>query len=632
MPSVIVASAIVAIGVGLTAGASPRLRIEERIAVGAVLGVVAVNVTMFLSFLVMGMGWRTLLVGLVVPATGAVIAARRRAGQFRKEVAWGRRRLCQPASRPTSLRPFVAVVAASAAVSTRVLSLSYQTTPDGVSVGSLAVWGDWSAHLAYAASFAYGDNRALDLPIATGTAFRYHFLADFFGALFTVSGSTLPQSMALSAWILAAVLPALLWCTVIRLSRSRATAALTLVLFALSGGLGFFYFLRDLFERGWGTLGSLPHSYARMPQHHLWLDNTISASLYAQRSTLLGLCVGLAAAVLLLAARPGWRRRSFLVAGLLVGVLGIGHAHTLFTALALASMAWAVDRRGTWWWFLGPAAVIGLPLALAIAPPANTTRLLVGWMAPASGQLWPWFWLRNAGLFLPLFAGVSLLGGGLPRLRRVTAPLWLWFAVPNVLAFHPWEWNNTKFFLFWQLAGSLLVASWITRMWSSAASRRARSRRFALRAVSLTSVVLLVSVGALDTIRAMQRSTAIPWVEGDEVAAAEWLRRHSDPDEVLVYGAHNVSAVAALSGRRAVSGYPGWTSDLGLPDWGDRWKDSDAILAGAATAHAAIERYGVDVILVGPRERTESSASDAYWSRHGTLVFERGSYRIYRVG
>ncbi len=123
-------------------------------------------------------------------------------------------------------------------VSTRILSLSYATTPNGISAGSLAVWGDWSAHLAYAGSFAYGDNRGLDLPTATGAGFRYHFLADFFGAIFTVSGSTLQQSMALSEWMLAAAFPPLLWCMVMRLTRSRLTAALTLLLLTLSGGVG----------------------------------------------------------------------------------------------------------------------------------------------------------------------------------------------------------------------------------------------------------------------------------------------------------------------------------------------------------------------------------------------------------
>ena len=317
-----------------------------------------------------------------------------------------------------------------------------------------------------------------------------------------------------------------------------------------------------------------------MPDQHLWVDNTISASLYAQRSTLLGLCIGFAAMVLLLASRPRWTRRGFVWAGVLIGLMGIAHAHTMLTALALGALALLFDRRREWLWFLVPAAVVGLPLAWAIRPPTSSMRWLIGWMAPAADQPWPWFWLRNVGLLLPLFAGLSVLGGGLPRLRRLTMPLWLWFIVPNIVAFHPSEWNNTKYFLFWQLAGCLLIASWLSRAFAASSARRPAITRVALRTGAIATVLLMISAGGLDTVRAMERGTAIHWVTDDDLAAARWLRANSRTDDVIVYATNNYSAVAALGGRRAVSGYSGWIWDLGLPDWDDRWYDTGAILRG----------------------------------------------------
>lgn len=632
--SAIVVIAIATSGFGLTTFMSQRLRFEERIAIGFVVGAMTTSVVSFLAFEAIGMGRLTLLIGIGVPGAAAVFGIRHhRAGLYREmRSAW--RRVGLPTSRPTSLRPFAAITAASLAVTTRILSLAYQTTPQGISAGSLASWSDWSAHLAYAGSFAYGDNRGLDLPIATGTGFRYHFLSDFFGSLFTVSGATLPQGLVISEWMLAAALPPLLWCVVIRLTRSRLTAALTLLLFTLSGGVGLWYFARDVTNDGWGIVTRLPQTYARMPDLHLWVDNTISASLYAQRSTLMGLCTAFAAAIVLLASRPSWSRRGFLAAGLLMGFAGIAHAHSLLTALALAGLALMFDRRRTrnamaWLWFIVPAAVIGLPLAWAISPENNSIRWLLGWMAPQSDQSWPWFWFRNVGLLLPLFAGIALLGGVTPRLRRLTAPLWLWFVVPNLIAFHPWEWNNTKYFLFWQLAGCLLIASWLSHAFGAAVARRRAITRSLIQVAAVLTALLMISAGGLDTVRAMQRSSAIPWVEHDDLAAAAWLRNHSAADDVIVYGTTNTSAVAALGGRRAVSGYPGWTFDLGLADWVQRWNTSLAMLTGAETAAADVTRYGVDWIVIGPIERNTLGASDAYWEEHGTLAFSRGEYRIY---
>ena len=252
-------------------------------------------------------------------------------------------------------------------------------------------------------------------------------------------------------------------------------------------------------------------------------------------------------------------------------------------------------------------------------------------MAPDAHQPWPWFWFRNVGLFLPFFAGLALLGGVARRLRRLTTPLWLWFIVPNLIAFHPSEWNNTKYFLFWQIAGCLLIASWLSRAFSAAALRRKAAPRYLLQIAAVVCFLSMISAGGLDTVRAMQRSTAIPWVEHDDLDAALWLRANSQPDAILVYGTNNTSAVAALSGRRAVSGYPGWTYDLGLPDWASRWSETGQILSGGPEASSDVNRYGVDYVVMGPIERSQFNGSDSYWMANGTLVFQQGDYSIYRV-
>jgi hypothetical protein len=622
--------AIAVAGAGLTSWTSPALRFEERLAIGIVVGVTAFSVVTFGVFVLVGMGWPAVGIGLAVPAAGAGAGFHRHRKRWSDEISSARRRAGLPTADSRSLRPLVAITALAAVVSTRILSLAYQTTPQGRSAGSLAIWGDWSAHLAYAGSFAYGDNRRLDLPIATGEGFRYHFLVDFFGALFTVTGATLEQSMVISAWMLAIALPPLLWFAVIRLTRSRLTAGLTLVLFTLSGGLGGWYFARDVENMGWGILTSLPRTYARIPEAHIWVDNTISASFYAQRSTQLGWSLGACALILILASRPRWDRRGFAFAGVLIGLTGIAQAHMLATAIALGTMALLADRRRTWWWFLVPAVVIGLPLTWSIRPETNSMRWMLGWMAADADQPWPWFWLLNVGLLFPLFAGLAILGGVPRRLRRLTAPLWLWFVAANVIAFHPSEWNNTKFFLFWQFAGCLVIAAWLSRAFAAETLRRPAWARSAIQMGAASIAIVMVSAGGLDTVRAMQRSTAIAWVDHDDLAAAEWLRNNSSSGDVIVYGAHNTSAVAALGGRSAVTGYVGWTYDLGLVDWVERWSATGAILRGDANHSDEIDRYGVDFVVIGPVERREFQASDDHWAQHGTLVFEQGDHRIYR--
>ena len=469
--SAALAVVIVMSGYGVTAWFGVPLRSEERLFVGAITGVLAFSATSLVTFLLTGMGWPTILVGVAPLAIAGALGGYRERSRLAAEWRSLRRRLRRPFRRRGSLQPLAVLTVAAGAVTTRTMALAYQTTPAGISAGSLATWSDWAAHLAYSGSFAYGDNRDLELPLAAGTPLRYHFMANFFGSLFTVTGLTLPRALVLSAWIIAISFPPLLFCFAERISGSRLVAGLTTVLFTLTGGLGAWYFLTDVKADGWKIVTALPRTYARIGEQHLWVDNTISASLFAQRSTLLGLSIGLAAGIVLLAARPRWTNRGFLAAGVLVGFTGLVHVHVLGTVLALAALAALRDRRRAWLWFLVPAAVIGVPLAWAIRPQTNSMRWLVGWMAGDADQPWIWFWLRNVGLLLPLFLGITVLGGVPRRIRRLTAPLWLWFVVPNLVAFHPAEWNNTKFFLFWQLAACLAIAAGIRSLLVAAASR-----------------------------------------------------------------------------------------------------------------------------------------------------------------
>jgi len=617
---------IAALGTALTLWVDVPLRLEERIPLGVVVGLVAVAAGSLVGFQAFGMGWAALAVGLGPAGAAGVLAVLMRGEVLLDEVASAGRRLQLPCRAGASLRPLVLLTVACTAVTTRILSLAYQHDADGgIAAGNLAVWGDWAAHLAYAGSFAHGDNRGWNLPLADGEPLKYHVLADFASSLFTVTGLDLTRSLVLGSWLLAVAIPPLLFGAVRRLCGSRLTAGLSVVLFLLTGGVGAWYFVADdVAEGGWRMLWHLPETYARMPERHLWVDNTISASLYAQRSTQLGIAIGLGALLLLLASRPRWSRSGFLLAGLLVGASGLAHAHLLVTALALGALAFVIDRRATWWWFLGPAALVGLPLLVAIRPPSNQMRWLVGWMAVQSDQSWPWFWFRNVGLLLPLFLAVSLLGLGSARLRRLAAPLWLWFLVPNLVAFHPWEWNNTKYFAFWLLVGSFLVAAVLVRL--------ARTGAPGAVAAALLAVVL-TGTGVADLYRATDRSvTLIPWATADGLATAGWARRSLPADAVIATAPTNVNPVTALSGRRAVSGFPGWTFDIGVPDWSQRVDDTRAILLGGPAALDAIERRGVDYVVVGPLERApEVGVDEAWWAANGRFVFRSGDWVVYAV-
>ncbi len=72
--SLCLAAVIAAIGYGLTAWVAHRLRFEERVAIGVVVGVLAVSVTSFGAFELLGMGRGTVAIGVAVPGVAAAVA------------------------------------------------------------------------------------------------------------------------------------------------------------------------------------------------------------------------------------------------------------------------------------------------------------------------------------------------------------------------------------------------------------------------------------------------------------------------------------------------------------------------------------------------------------------------------
>jgi uncharacterized membrane protein len=84
-----------------------------------------------------------------------------------------------------------------------------------------------------------------------------------------------------------------------------------------------------------------------------------------------------------------------------------------------------------------------------------------------------------------------------------------------------------------------------------------------------------------------------------------------------------------LTGRRTVFGYPGHIWSQGL-EAGSREDDVEKMYAGHPEAGALRQRYAVDFMLVGPRERA-MDIFDERAVRGLALVAERGPYRLYRV-
>jgi hypothetical protein len=277
--------------------------------------------------------------------------------------------------------------------------------------------------------------------------------------------------------------------------------------------------------------------------------------------------------------------------------------------------------------FLVPAFALGLPVLLLLRPASSNFRWQIGWMSRSLDVPWPWFWLINMGLFVPL----GLIALFRPRTLatgfggEIALPAWTIFVVMNLVVLHPWEWNNTHYLVLWALVISFPVGGLLVAWW--------RSPRAVVKVISAVAALSLVSAGGLDMWRAIDGSEGRGGLtDADGLAAAQWARLSTDPHSVFVVAPVITEPLVSFGARRVVVGFSGWVFDLGLEDWVERIDDSTTVLQGGAETDAIIDRHGVDYVVLGPNELADPYLGNvAYWDANGALVYQSASYRIYAV-
>ncbi|HET9780504.1 MAG TPA: hypothetical protein VFR33_01895 [Candidatus Dormibacteraeota bacterium] len=630
-------AACAAAGFGITYLSGVPLEFEERIVFGTVIGAMAVAAATFVpAFVARDVTavtvWLGLLFSMALGAVGIALG--------RKQIApdWidARRRW-------RSSWPLVAVLVVCGAWTVHLMHQAYVYTPAGLYAGYVNIWGDWAAHLSFAGSFAYGHNFPPEYPIDPGHRLGYPFMIDFFAADLVPVGLSLTQALTATSTMLGLALPGVIYLAGLRFTAGRAASVIAVFVFLLSGGLGFVQLVGEIAGGGLGVLVHLPHEYTLNRDINLQWLTPVLAYIVPQRSTLFGFSLALIVLVVLWIAlhqNLGWQ--PFLFAGLVAAVMPVYHVHAYGTVIALGAF-WALfQRRREWIAYFVPALVIGIPILVWMWPPQNTSVctdtvsiggycIQLGWLSPTDWQHYPWlfpvdfawFWLWNTSLLVVLILVAHFRRDWFPTdFPRWFAPMWLWFIVPNVIVLQPWVWDNTKFFIFWALLGSIVVGGVIVGAWR-------RGGGFAVAAGA--ALVLLCLSGFLDLYRASDFSVSrVEFTDAGGLKVADWVRKNTSPYAVFAVANDHNSPIPTLAGRRELIGYPGWLWTYGLADYVQKGDDDKRILDGDPAAPELVKKYGVTYVMIGPQE-IPLGGSRSYWDAHGVLVYDDGEYAVYRV-
>jgi hypothetical protein len=611
--------ALLLLAAALAGGVALALHDEDeapwhaRLAAGAAFGLVLWSLLGYLAASLLGLSLRSAgLAALVTLLPAALLPPRR----------W--RALTPQRPRPAS----AAYALALGVLLFLVFDRAYYETPEGIFTGIEHNVGDLPFHLGLVAGFTEAGNIPPEHPELSGVRLTYPFLADFGVAQLVVAGMGLRQAMLAHNLVLALALLVLLHRFARLVTGDALAAALAPLLLFLAGGLGFVLLwneslagsgLLDLLQR-------LPHDYTITRTGELRFGNPLICLLTTQRSLLFGAPLALIVLGLLWrAVAPGsdtTRRRRLFAAGATAGLLPLVHAHSFAVLLAVAAaLVLLFPPRRDWLAFFAAAFALAVPQAFWLATGSATQAgSFLAWQPgwDSGGRNPAWFWLMNAGVFLPALLYGCWRTAPTP-LARFHLPFWCLFLASNLLRLSPWIWDNIKFLFFWLLASTPIVALVVARL---------LRRSGAGRAGGALLLLLLVLSGGIDLWRVVSRQVRVRIFDREAIEFARELAR-ATPKRALVLRAPTYDSPALLAGRRAVLGYLGHVWSQGLPG-GAREKEVKRIYAGAKDAELLLTWYAVDFILVGPQER-ELEGFDAAFFERFPVILRSGPYEVRRV-
>jgi hypothetical protein len=483
-----------------------------------------------------------------------------------------------------------------------------QFRPDGWYVGHVNLYGDLVLHLAFIMKFLETGNPLSPNPIMAGSKMNYPILMDYLTSLIA-RVTAIDTALFITTFTFTLAMVAIAGAFIRRFVPSERVVFLALLLFFVNAGLGFSYFFHDFFASGktWPEfLMALPREYTDLKSHGYWWINTVLAYFLPQRGFLIGFPVVLAVLLLLHRGHRSGARGPFVLAGMLAGMLAIGHTHSLFVLFLLclcyapASVLRSEEKPQTllnWALFAAVTAAIALPLFRAVSSldaPWRFIRVDVGW---TSNERLLWFWAKNLGVFGPLLL-VALIW--LFRRERGLFLLYLPFLAvfigANIWAFQPWDYDNGKLILYWFFVSTIVVARFLDATLFAGDWARA--------VLGVQLVLLMTFAGGLDLFRTFTPVSSYRIFSHEDLAVAARVRELTPPDAVILTASNHNHPVPSLTGRSIVLGYHGWLWSHGY-DYSPRARDVAAIYAGSPELEALLARYRVGFVLVGPREREE---------------------------
>lgn len=509
---------------------------------------------------------------------------------------------------------------------------------------------DMAFHAAVTTSFLEGENFPPVYTPSPPEPLLYPFMPDFQTAALMEGGLTLHAALLASSLPLAFSLVGLFYFFALRVARGQLASVVATLLFLLNGGFGFLYFFGDWRDSGKGLFefwDALPQNYANMWGRGFHWVNLVADGILPQRTNLYGLPAALMVFTLFAVAwtrarkeaetdvegkglddanvkgveppsltKPVGATRVLLIAGVVAGLLPLFHMHAYFSVGFVSAALFALRPRRCWLAFWIPALLLAAPQLLGAATHAaggGFVHLQLGWMVPEGTNIAVYL-VQNFGLPLLLAIPAWLFA---PREWRVFYLAFLaLFVFSLVLMVSPNVFDNGKLLQPWHAFNSVLVGWLIARLATT------HTRRLVALALVLTSIAS--GVAALKH-ESQQRSLVF---DSEQIAAADYVRRHTEPRALFLTAPVIEQPVLCLAGRATLRGPTFWLWSHGY-EFRDRERDVRVIYAGGPEALELLRHYRIDYVYLGASECGDMKADASFFDANFRALYRSRAVTVY---
>lgn len=508
-----------------------------------------------------------------------------------------------------------------------------QLKADGWYVGQVNLYGDLVFHLGLINKFLESNRVLVDNPILAHEKVNYPIFADFLTAQIAKI-TNIDFALFLTTFMAGLLVIFVARMFILNFIKNEKIVFLTLLIFFVNGGFGFFYLFKDFFLSGeplTDFIFNLPHEYTDIKERGYWWINTYLAYFLPQRGFLFAFPITLTILSLLYWGVKNVKKSFFILAAILSGILPLVQAHSLFLIFLLclffvpASIDHFKKKRKeliiNWLVFLSITIILSLAIFRTISTnqPINFIRFDPGW---TSQENIIWFWFKNLGIFAPtLIISLIWIFKKNRHLSLLYFPFLMIFVISNLFVFQPWDFDNSKLLIYWFFASCIIVAYFLYDQFF----QESLLRKF----LGTVIVFIMTFSGAIDLARTFTQVTNYRIFSNDDLEVAQLVKNLTPRDSIFVTAPVHNHPIPALSGRSTLIGYHGWLWSHGI-DYQKRASDVSKIYQGGKTAEELITKYELNYVTIGPNEKEAFSINETYFSQYPAIDLT-ADWKLYDV-